>query len=126
VQVVADGMYAGLWSLCAGPLVAVPKVLYYFPQGRIEQVSANRTSPLSLHPSRLLFLRRGVGILSSSRFGQFQLYPLLQHFLCLAANFFPLLLLLLCFLAFSLYFIGFHTRKRAVTSRAIVPLIRFD
>ena len=36
-------MYTELWSLCAGPLVTVPRVgdkVYYFPQGHIEQVSS--------------------------------------------------------------------------------------
>ena len=34
-------LYKELWHACAGPLVTVPRVnelVYYFPQGHIEQV----------------------------------------------------------------------------------------
>lgn len=36
-----DALYKELWHACAGPLVAVPRqgeLVYYFPQGHIEQV----------------------------------------------------------------------------------------
>lgn len=34
-------LYEALWHACAGPLVTVPRLnelVYYFPQGHIEQV----------------------------------------------------------------------------------------
>ncbi|XP_044978250.1 auxin response factor 4-like [Hordeum vulgare subsp. vulgare] len=39
-----DPLYDELWHACAGPLVTVPRVgdmVYYFPQGHIEQVEAS-------------------------------------------------------------------------------------
>uniref|UniRef100_A0A2N9I5D7 Auxin response factor n=1 Tax=Fagus sylvatica TaxID=28930 RepID=A0A2N9I5D7_FAGSY len=39
-----DALYKELWHACAGPLVAVPRqgeLVYYFPQGHIEQVEAS-------------------------------------------------------------------------------------
>ncbi|XP_020261177.1 auxin response factor 2-like isoform X2 [Asparagus officinalis] len=39
-----DELYNELWHACAGPLVTVPRVgelVYYFPQGHIEQVEAS-------------------------------------------------------------------------------------
>ena len=36
-----DPLYPELWRACAGPLVTVPRVgdlVFYFPQGHIEQV----------------------------------------------------------------------------------------
>jgi hypothetical protein len=36
-----DALYKELWHACAGPLVTVPRqgeLVYYFPQGHIEQV----------------------------------------------------------------------------------------
>jgi hypothetical protein len=43
-----DPLYPELWRACAGPLVTVPRVgdlVFYFPQGHIEQVRL----PLRLH-----------------------------------------------------------------------------
>lgn len=42
-----DDLYTDLWKLCAGPLVDVPKLgelVYYFPQGHMEQVSTAATN----------------------------------------------------------------------------------
>ncbi|KAF3430916.1 hypothetical protein FNV43_RR25646 [Rhamnella rubrinervis] len=39
-----DALYKELWYACAGPLVTVPRqgqLVYYFPQGHIEQVEAS-------------------------------------------------------------------------------------
>ncbi|KAI5600938.1 hypothetical protein POPTR_001G066200v4 [Populus trichocarpa] len=39
-----DALYKELWHACAGPLVTVPRqgeLVYYFPQGHIEQVEAS-------------------------------------------------------------------------------------
>ncbi|XP_071676933.1 auxin response factor 4-like, partial [Lolium perenne] len=39
-----DPLFDELWHACAGPLVTVPRVgdlVFYFPQGRIEQVEAS-------------------------------------------------------------------------------------
>ncbi|KAK3223785.1 hypothetical protein Dsin_010810 [Dipteronia sinensis] len=39
-----DSLYRELWRACAGPLVTVPRrgdIVYYFPQGHIEQVEAS-------------------------------------------------------------------------------------
>lgn len=39
-----DALYKELWHACAGPLVTVPRqgdVVFYFPQGHIEQVQAS-------------------------------------------------------------------------------------
>ncbi|KAF2288363.1 hypothetical protein GH714_007063 [Hevea brasiliensis] len=39
-----DELYKELWHACAGPLVTVPRrgeLIYYFPQGHIEQVQAS-------------------------------------------------------------------------------------
>lgn len=36
-----DALYKELWHACAGPLVSVPRqgeLVFYFPQGHIEQV----------------------------------------------------------------------------------------
>lgn len=36
-----DALYKELWHACAGPLVTVPRegeLVFYFPQGHIEQV----------------------------------------------------------------------------------------
>lgn len=36
-----DALYKELWHACAGPLVTVPRegeIVYYFPQGHMEQV----------------------------------------------------------------------------------------
>lgn len=36
-----DALYKALWYACAGPLVTVPRqgnLVFYFPQGHIEQV----------------------------------------------------------------------------------------
>jgi hypothetical protein len=44
----ADPLYPELWRACAGPLVNVPRhgdLVYYFPQGHIEQVT-RRLTPL--------------------------------------------------------------------------------
>ncbi|XP_044969372.1 auxin response factor 4-like [Hordeum vulgare subsp. vulgare] len=41
---VGDPLYDELWHACAGPLVTAPRVgdlLFYFPQGHIEQVEAS-------------------------------------------------------------------------------------
>jgi len=39
-------LYRELWHACAGPLVTVPRegeLVFYFPQGHIEQVTQNIT-----------------------------------------------------------------------------------
>jgi hypothetical protein len=49
-----DPLFDELWHACAGPLVTVPRVgdlVFYFPQGHIEQVAAAGLSP-SLNSSR--------------------------------------------------------------------------
>ncbi|KAF3625465.1 Auxin response factor 23 [Capsicum annuum] len=56
-------LYTELWRSCAGPLVTVPKegeLVYYFPQGHIEQVEASTNQvadqqmPLYNLPSKIL------------------------------------------------------------------------
>jgi hypothetical protein len=58
-----DPLYDELWHACAGPLVTVPRVgdlVFYFPQGHIEQVEASMNqvadSQMRLYdlPSKLL------------------------------------------------------------------------
>jgi hypothetical protein len=44
-----DPLYPELWRACAGPLVTVPRVgdlVFYFPQGHIEQVRLPLRLPL--------------------------------------------------------------------------------
>uniref|UniRef100_A0A7N1A0G5 Auxin response factor n=1 Tax=Kalanchoe fedtschenkoi TaxID=63787 RepID=A0A7N1A0G5_KALFE len=44
-----DDLYVELWKLCAGPLVDVPKqgeMVYYFPQGHMEQLEASMNQEL--------------------------------------------------------------------------------
>jgi hypothetical protein len=44
----ADPLYPELWRACAGPLVDVPRLgdlVFYFPQGHIEQVGIRAASP---------------------------------------------------------------------------------
>jgi hypothetical protein len=46
----ADPLYPELWRACAGPLVTVPRpgdLVYYFPQGHIEQVRLHTPPPPS-------------------------------------------------------------------------------
>jgi hypothetical protein len=46
----ADPLYPELWRACAGPLVTVPRpgdLVYYFPQGHIEQVRLHTPPPSS-------------------------------------------------------------------------------
>ncbi|CAA3023568.1 auxin response factor 9-like isoform X2 [Olea europaea var. sylvestris] len=43
-------LYTELWKACAGPLVDVPKIkerVYYFPQGRMEQLEASTNEELN-------------------------------------------------------------------------------
>lgn len=56
-------LYTELWRACAGPLVTVPRegeLVYYFPQGHIEQVEASTNQvadqqmPLYNLPSKIL------------------------------------------------------------------------
>ncbi|KAM7483504.1 hypothetical protein LguiB_008087 [Lonicera macranthoides] len=56
-------LYTELWRACAGPLVTVPRereLVYYFPQGHIEQVEAstnqvaNQQMPVYNLPSKIL------------------------------------------------------------------------
>jgi len=57
-----DPLYPELWRACAGPLVTVPRpgdLVFYFPQGHIEQVLAAASTPFSA--------RAGAGLLCSGR-----------------------------------------------------------
>ncbi|KAG0480880.1 hypothetical protein HPP92_011738, partial [Vanilla planifolia] len=58
-----DALYNELWHACAGPLVTVPRVgelVFYFPQGHIEQVEASTNQmadqqmPIYDLPSKIL------------------------------------------------------------------------
>jgi hypothetical protein len=55
-----DALYKELWHACAGPLVTLPRqgeLVYYFPQGHIEQVRFHLLpSPVILHPKFSLSL----------------------------------------------------------------------
>lgn len=46
-----DALYKELWHACAGPLVTVPRqgqLVFYFPQGHIEQVCSYFPLPIYL------------------------------------------------------------------------------
>ncbi|BAF09051.1 auxin response factor 7 [Oryza sativa Japonica Group] len=58
-----DALYRELWHACAGPLVTVPRqgeLVYYFPQGHMEQLEASTDQQLDQHlplfnlPSKIL------------------------------------------------------------------------
>ncbi|XP_062223079.1 auxin response factor 7-like [Phragmites australis] len=58
-----DALYRELWHACAGPLVTVPhqdELVYYFPQGHMEQLEASTDQQLDQHlplfnlPSKIL------------------------------------------------------------------------
>ncbi|KAG8058992.1 hypothetical protein GUJ93_ZPchr0002g23481 [Zizania palustris] len=58
-----DALYKELWHACAGPLVTVPRqgeLVYYFPQGHMEQLEASTDQQLDQHlplfnlPSKIL------------------------------------------------------------------------
>ncbi|KAL6899230.1 hypothetical protein ACP4OV_005888 [Aristida adscensionis] len=59
----SDALYRELWHACAGPLVTVPRqgeLVYYFPQGHMEQLEASTDQQLDQHlplfnlPSKIL------------------------------------------------------------------------
>jgi hypothetical protein len=57
----ADPLYPELWRPCAGPLVDVPHLgdlVFYFPQGHIEQVGIRATSPPPFISTRRLVFPR--------------------------------------------------------------------
>jgi hypothetical protein len=61
-----DALFVELWKACAGPLATVPPLgekVYYFPQGHIEQVSAQLPGGRTLFPLMVvvLFFPRGSG-----------------------------------------------------------------
>jgi auxin response factor len=60
---VSDALFRELWHACAGPLVTVPRqgeLVYYFPQGHMEQLEASTDQQLDQHlplfnlPSKIL------------------------------------------------------------------------
>ncbi|CAN6232073.1 unnamed protein product [Urochloa humidicola] len=60
---VSDALFRELWHACAGPLVTVPRqgeLVYYFPQGHMEQLEASTDQRLDQHlplfnlPSKIL------------------------------------------------------------------------
>ncbi|KAF8693441.1 hypothetical protein HU200_038836 [Digitaria exilis] len=49
---VSDALFRELWHACAGPLVTVPRqgeLVYYFPQGHMEQLEASTDQQLDQH-----------------------------------------------------------------------------
>lgn len=51
-----DALSKELWHACAGPLVTVPRqgeLVFYFPQGHIEQVLAKSLLTSSIAPAFL-------------------------------------------------------------------------
>ncbi|WVZ75005.1 hypothetical protein U9M48_023111 [Paspalum notatum var. saurae] len=59
----SDALFRELWHACAGPLVTVPRqgeLVYYFPQGHMEQLEASTDQQLDQHlplfnlPSKIL------------------------------------------------------------------------
>ncbi|XP_062219329.1 auxin response factor 7-like [Phragmites australis] len=59
----SDALYRELWHACAGPLITVPRqgeLVYYFPQGHMEQLEASTDQQLDQHlplfnlPSKIL------------------------------------------------------------------------
>jgi hypothetical protein len=68
-----DALFVELWKACAGPLASVPPLgekVYYFPQGHIEQVSAQPPGGRALFPLMVVVLfRRVVAFFKGFGFG---------------------------------------------------------
>jgi hypothetical protein len=86
-----DALFVELWKACAGPLATVPPLgekVYYFPQGHIEQVSAQLPGGRTLFPLMVVVLFfQGVRVrLESPRACASESSPNFAQFCLTAAN----------------------------------------
>ncbi|TVU34606.1 hypothetical protein EJB05_16443 [Eragrostis curvula] len=84
-----DPLYPELWRACAGPLVTVPRpgdLVFYFPQGHIEQVPAAACCLLLPVVSSWLAMFRVEASMNQVAQNQMRLYDLPSKLLCRVLN----------------------------------------